>query len=300
MPNTLCHIAIQGGLCHKLLPSAAFIWVLLGCIIPDIPWIELHLLQSLHIIDPYTLRYYCTAQASLLFCALLAGCIASFTQKSRIVFLILLGNSLLHLLLDSLQIKWGNGVNIIAPFDWHLFSAALIWTDTLATRIISIAGAFYLLMIWQKSSQETRRHHHLARPCGKKMVIAFCCIASWLVGPFLFFPAMEDADTYSLYTLQQKDQRTGKAIAFDRVPYDAKQKTITIFSGEKLHVTGNLPQKSGRISIQGIFFDPYTVTSSNFHCHGNFRDRASMVGLLLACLFCIQSLLLPRFSRFYR
>ncbi len=295
MPNTLCHIAIQGGACHKLLPPSAFAWILLGCILPDIPWIELHIVQGLHIVHPYSLRYYCTAQASLLFCAFLAGGIAMFTQKSKTVFLILLGNSLLHLLLDSLQIKWGNGVNIIAPFDWHLFSAALIWTDTLTTRIITIAGFFYLLLVWQKNSQTVSQYYHIALPSGKKLIVALCCLSGWIFGPLLCFPAMERADTYSLHTLQQKELRTGKTIAFDRIPYDAEQKMITIFSGEKLRVTGKLPEKSGIVSIQGVFRNPQTVASSNFHCHENFRDQASLVGLFLTCLFLCHSLLLPRF-----
>ncbi len=298
MPNTLCHIAIQGGICHKLLPPSAFAWIVLGCILPDIPWIELHLVQGLHIANPYSLRYYCTAQASLLFCAFFAGGIAMFIERSRTVFLILFGNSLLHLLLDSLQIKWGNGVNIIAPFDWHLFSAALIWTDTLATRIITIAGFFYLLLVWQKTSQAVDQHYHIVRPSGKKLIIALCCFTGWFLGPFLCFSAMEKADTYSLHTLQLTQKRTGKTIAFDRVPYDADQKIITIFSGEKLKVVGQLPENSGTISIQGIFCNPQTVTSSNFHRHGNFRDKASLVGLFLTCLFICHSLLLPLFFRF--
>ncbi len=299
MPNTLCHIALQGAACERLLPPAAFLWVLIGCILPDIPWVELHLLQALNILDPYTLRYYCTAQASLFFCALLAGTIAAFIRQSQAVFFILLGNSLLHLLLDSLQIKWGNGVNIIAPFDWHLFSAALIWTDTLATRLITIAGFFYFILVWKKRAAAAHKQYHITLPKGKKRYIALCCLLGWLFAPFLFFPAMEQDNTYSLHTLQLVNKRAGKAIAFDRVKYDAEKKEITIFSGEQITITGQIPVDSGIISLRGSFTAPHTVESNAFHAHGSFRDKASIVGLFLTCLFICHSLLLPRFFRLH-
>ncbi len=300
MPNTLCHIAIQGSLCEKTLPPSAFAWVLLGCILPDIPWVEMHLLRALGIVDPYQLRYYCTAQASLFFCAFLCGAIAMFVRQSKTVFLILLGNSLLHLLLDSLQIKWGNGVNIIAPLDWRLFSVDLIWTDTFITRIITVIGLFYPVIVWQKRSAAVRQHYSLVMPQKGKGIIALCCLTGWFLAPPLFFPAMERADTYSLHTLEQVAERPGKAIAFDRVGYDAEKQEITIFTGEHLKVVGNIPNipdDSGRVSIRGIFIAPQTVQSVTFHLHGNFRDGASMAGLLLTCLFICHSLLLPWFFR---
>ncbi len=295
MPNTLCHIAIQGSLCEKTLPPSTFVWVLLGCILPDIPWVEMYLLRALGVVDPYQLRYYCTAQASLFFCALLCGAIAMFVRQSKTVFLILLGNSLLHLLLDSLQIKWGNGVNIIAPLDWRLFSFGLVWTDTLITRVITGIGFLYLVMVWQKRAAAVREHYHLAIPAGKKRIIALCCLAGWSLAPPLFFPAMEKADTYFLHTLQQIKERPGKAIAFDRMEFDAGTTEITIFTGERLAVVGDMPKNSGKVSIRGVFITPGTVKSSGFHLHGSFRDGASLAGLFLTCLFFCQSLLLPRF-----
>ncbi len=298
MPNTLCHIAIQGSLCEKTLPPSAFVWVLLGCILPDIPWVEMHLLRALDLVDPYQLRYYCTAQASLFFCAFLCGAIAMFVRQSTTVFLILLGNSLLHLLLDSLQIKWGNGVNIIAPFDWRLYSAGLIWTDTSITRVITVIGFFYFIVVWRQRACAVRQHYRLAVPQKKKGIIALCCLAGWFFMPPLFFAAMEKADTYSLHTLQQVKERPGKAIAFDRLEYDARKKEITIFTGEHLTVVGNIPKDSGRVSIRGIFITPQTVKSSTFHIHNNFRDGASLAGLFLTCLFICHSLLLSRFFPF--
>lgn len=292
MPNTLCHIAIQGPLCRFMLPPSSFAWILLGCVLPDLPWILLHLLRPLALFDPYSLRLYCTVQASLFFCALLAGAIALTACRTKTVFLILLVNCLLHLLLDALQIKWGNGVNLLAPFDWHFFTAALLWPENLATRALTVFGLFYLFTTWHNAARAVRLEYRLRLPRGKKRLLAILLLALWCCSPPLFFSALDRADTFALHTLRMVAQRPGKNISFDRVPYNAETREITIFTGERLKIIGSLPDHSGRVSFRGFFTDQQTIRSTAFHSHDNFRDLASKTGLLLTCLFLCHSLLL--------
>ncbi|MBU1985662.1 MAG: hypothetical protein KJ846_00385, partial [Proteobacteria bacterium] len=120
MPNTLVHIGIQGPLNTLFGKGTNPQWMLLGCIIPDIPWILQRILNFIPGIDPYTLRLYSLNQASLFFCLFMAAALALSTRRSLHIFLLLSLNCLLHLLLDATQIKWANGVQLLVPFSWSM------------------------------------------------------------------------------------------------------------------------------------------------------------------------------------
>lgn len=265
------------------------IWVIIACIIPDLPWVELKLLLATHTFNPYDLRLYCTAQASLLFCLILAGGLCLWTHNSIKIFLILGINSLLHLLLDSLQIKWGNGVNIISPFNWELFHLDIFWPEFSGTIILSAVGFMYLLYNWNRLQANTP----LYKASGKtKHVAGSLFIALYFLGPLYFMNQLDDADTYFIQTMRNINERTGKPIKLDRAHYNATTHEVKIYSGEKIKITGELPQESGRVSFSGFFQDSNTITSKAFHEHSNYRDLASFIGLFMACALVVQSLVL--------
>jgi len=81
---------------------------------PGYPWILLRTSLALDLAAPYTVRLYTTIQASLLFCALFSAFLAQLSRHPAATFAILTGNSLLHLLLDATQVKWANGVHLLA------------------------------------------------------------------------------------------------------------------------------------------------------------------------------------------
>ena len=147
VPNTLVHIGVQ-GLGNRLISTRIDLkWVFLACIIPDLPWIFRRTIISLApSVNIYDLRLYTLVQASLLFCVLLSLAFALMSEKPRLVFGILAVNSLVHLLLDAAEIKWGNGVHMFAPLDWQLLSFGLVWPDSLLVALLSLLGL--LLGIW--------------------------------------------------------------------------------------------------------------------------------------------------------
>jgi hypothetical protein len=289
LPNTLCHIGIQAPLNGLVLKKNEIIWVIIACIIPDLPWIELKLLLATHTINPYDLRLYCTAQASLIFCLILAGGLCLWTHNSIKIFLILGINSLLHLVLDSLQIKWGNGVNIISPFNWELFHLDIFWPEFSGTIIFSAVGFMYLLYNWNKIKASNPQYRTSSK---KKHLIGSLFIALYFLGPLYFIDQLDDADTYFIHTMRNFNERTGKPIKLDRAHYNANTHEVKIYSGEKIKITGKLPQKSGRVSFSGFFQDSNTITSKAFHQHSNYRDLASFIGLFMACALVLQSLVL--------
>jgi len=289
VPNTLCHIAIQTPLSRTACPQSDLLWVIIGCIIPDIPWIVQKILLATEFFNSYDLRLYFMVQASLFFCVLLSLSLSLLTNRSLPIFLILAINCLLHLLLDSLQIKWGNGIHLLAPLSWDMIHFDLFWPEHLPTQVISLLGIPVILYYWRSIA-----HSDLAISFAsiRRMVGAAVLLLCYLVGPFIFIDQLEDSDSYYLQTMRQYQQRQGKSIEFDRAEYDQTTQTATYLSGEKFSVQGNLPQHSGRLSIQGYFADSTTIVVKNYHLHKDHRDLASIVGLFLACSLTVHSLLL--------
>lgn len=294
MPNTLCHIGVQAPLNSCFTDNRALIWVLAGILLPDIPWVSLKILLSSNLLDPYTLRLYFTAQASLFFCLLLAASISLLFSNSRLIFIILAANSFFHLLLDCLQIKWGNGVHFLAPINWELFRLDLMWPEHYLNGLLTLIGFFYLLFKWREIvTLNTANPWPHAGKNLKKLITATILFLSYLMLPLCFSGPMEKADTYYINTMQLKNDRPGKVIEFDRAEFSADSATITIYSGEELTMQGNLPKQSGRVSFKGYFVSENTVFAEQYHQHHGYRDLASVCGLFLTCTLLLQSLVLP-------
>ena len=146
MPNTLAHLGINGFVTRTLIKKADLILIYIGAVIPDIPWILQRLVSALiPNIDAYDLRLYCIILASLFFSIILSAALAYLFSDTKRTFIIFSAGSLIHLLLDSIEIKWANGVHLFAPFSWKLFNAGFFWPENIAIYVITAYGLFYLL-----------------------------------------------------------------------------------------------------------------------------------------------------------
>ena len=289
MPNTLCHIGVQGPLSRFASRGVDLRLVILGCIIPDLPWILLTLLLQTQWFNPYDLRLYCTAQASLFFCLFFCLGVASLSSSLARVFTILFTNSLIHLLLDAIQIKWGNGINLIAPFNWKLQHLDLTWPEHSVTLALTVTGCIYLCLKWKEIVNHPLQ---LELPPPRRLFMALFFLICYTIGPLFVLSDLEMADTYYLHTMRQVNERPGKAIEFDRVHYFAETRELRTFSGERLTVSGAVPEHSGRVSFKGRFLTPSTFLASRYHLHKDFRDIASYIGLFMACTLLVHSLIL--------
>jgi hypothetical protein len=293
LPNTLCHIGIQLSLNRPVVGKNDLLWVIIACVLPDLPWIALKGLIALDLFDPYDLRLYCSAQASLFFCLFLSAGLACFARRIGRVFAVLGGNCLLHLLLDGLQIKWGNGVHLFSPFSWTMFHVDLAWPGHPVTLAFTVIGFAMLVFSWRTLAAVPLPIH---RPPPRTALAGLFFLGFYLAGPVMSLDKLEEVNTYYLQTMRHQAERPGKAIEFDRVHYDAEQKTIKTFTGEHIAVTGNQPDRSGRVSLRGRFLTPTVVAAEVFHYHRDRRDLASSVGLFMACTLLLHSLLLSHFQ----
>lgn len=292
MPNTLCHIGVQGTLGSTLLQPRDLLWVIVGCILPDLPWILLKIVIPLEIADPYDLRLYCTAQASLFFCFFLSAALASFTTNCLRVFGIIFINCALHLLLDSLQIKWGNGVHLLFPLQLEMFHLDLLWPEHTAVVVLSTCGFFYLIYSWKKIAYSGVTLCFGNRP---QNLIGFLFVTIYFIAPVTVLDKLETADVYHIQTLRNYSDRPGKSVAFDRPHYFASKQQVRIWSGEHITIIGPQPGASGRVSFKGKFLTVNSVSASEYHFHKDRRDFASLIGLIMSCTLFLQSVILSKF-----
>lgn len=293
MPNTLAHLGVQ-ALCSKaVFHKADFKWIAVGCVIPDLPWIMQRLaIQLVPGINPLDLRIYTMIQASLFFTLLLSAAISLPVKNGGRVFLLLSLNCLLHLLLDAMQIKWGSGVHLLAPFSWQLTGFNLFWPEHIVWYGLTLFGLAVLVFFsWQDWS------YPVIFP-GNRMRFGagILFLVLYLLLPLTLFNGPVHADNHFVATLQQKDSRSGKAIAIDRLKYREKDHTIQIFSGEILAVQGALPKQNGRVSLKGHFIDQNTILISSSHVHGHTRDISSIIALAGILLLWLVALLKKRIT----
>ncbi len=274
MPNTLIHIAIQAPISKAISPKTEIPWILAGAIIPDIPWVFQRLLLAANFADPYQIRLYFTAQASLLVSFLLCIALALFSRKPFQIFLILAANCFIHLLLDALQIKWGNGVHLLAPFSWQTFSFGIVWPESIVGYILSATGFGYLCLKLRQINAEGLKLNHTPG-----FTLATLCIFLYLAAPIAVMKSLESSNSNYIKILKNQHTRIGQHIELDRAYYSKEKSQIFLFSGEPLKISGILPRRSSVISLKGIFTSADAIESKDFHIHNTYRDFASKIGL---------------------
>lgn len=292
LPNTLCHIALQTPLHKAFFSNNGLLWLFIACIIPDIPWIVLRGGLTLTVVDPFALRLYTSVQASLLFCLILAAALCQCSRQPARTFLLLAANCLFHLLLDATQVKWGNGVHVLLPFTWASLQLNLFEPEQPLGIVISVCGLGVLLWAWPKI---TRQQVRPAAITFGKITAFVLCLAMYLTGPLLLLDPLERSGFYYIHTLRDRAARPGKYVELDRIPYTGQQRTATLFNGETIALRGDMPDQSAIVSLQGRFLTADTVQVMHYKQHGRTRDLASMLGIFLACVLILQTLILSRF-----
>lgn len=283
MPNVLAHIGAQGPLSRTVFREADPRWIYLGLLVPDLPWIVRRAVHGLNLpVDPAWLQLYVTAQATLVMSLVLAGAFALLSVRPRLVFGILSLNVVLHLLLDAVERKWGNGVHLFAPLDWNLWSLDLVWPESGWILVLTLAGALFLGWHWWKGGGRTIGVAGLAdiRRRAPAMGVLFVVYATV---PVLWTPAVWEADVRNVRTLAEVEERPGRALEVDRDRYesDGEEGRVHVLGYEWVALAPPVPEEAGTVSLRGRFADPETLEVQDFHRHPEgIRDLLSYLGLL--------------------
>jgi len=277
MPNTFVHLGIQTLGSRALLRGSDFKWIAVGCLIPDVPWIVQRVFLAFNSgISPFGLRHYATVQASLFGCLILSGVFALTVANGRKLFLLLAFNSLLHLLLDAVEIKWANGVHFLAPFSWRLTGFNVLWPEHVIISILTFLGVLTLVY---SGSREWKIPVVLSAD-RMKYVLALLLLTVYFFLPLLLASGPARANNHFASTLLDTEARPGKYLELDRSLYRSSDKTVRIFSGERFRVLGMSLPRDAVISVRGNFIDKHTIHISEFHVHSPVRDISSKAALI--------------------
>jgi hypothetical protein len=287
LPNTLVHFAAQGPTSHAIWRRLDPRWIYLGCLLPDVPWILRRAVVGFGLpVDVYDLRLYTMAQASLAGTLLLCAAVAVVTRAPRLVFAILGVNALLHLLLDATEIKWGNGVHLLAPFSWKMTSFNLVDGEGWPVLVLTLMGA--ALVIWEIARWRRPAIGLDLRP--RRLSVAVALVIAYLLAPLAFLDAVQASDSYSVKTLREVADRAGRTVGLDRTSFLATTEGdfVEMWNGERVRVTGPVPGHDARVSLYGTFLEPDLLRVDRYAVHRGGRDWPSYLALVLLSILWIR------------
>ncbi|MGH0028180.1 MAG: hypothetical protein ACQGVC_00185 [Myxococcota bacterium] len=291
MPHTLAHIGAQALGTRALLPRADGVWILAACAVPDLPWLIQRALQLPGVGDPYALRFYAVAQASLLSCLVLCGALAALARAPGRAFAALALGSLLHLLLDATQWKFGNGVHLFAPVSWELLHFDWYTPEGWPTLLLTGLGAGAFLWLWREPPASP------FRVSPGRLAVAGGLLLAWLLLPLALLAGPESSDAHSTTTLRDRGERPGRSVDFDRNRYvrGPRGHVLHTFAGESITLVDAPLGDAGLVSVHGRFLDETTVAVLRAREHPpGLRDAASGVGLLAIAAFWVRAILAGR------
>lgn len=290
MPNTLAHLGVNGIFSRSVIKDADLILIYIGAVIPDIPWI---LQRIIPIFSPnvnlYDLRLYSIILASLFFSLIFSGFLSILFENRKKVFLIFTLGSLLHLLLDSAETKWGNGVHFFAPFSWEIFNAGFFWPESIAVYLVTALGLLYVLTFWKKSINVK---FYFSDFNYIKLVLALLLLTIYFLLPLSFMATVENADNHFIKTLRDKENRVGKYFEVDRgelVNEKNGDKFLTPFK-EKYEIANRDFALSATMSLKAKFISESEIEILDYHLHSN-RDVFSYIGLFIITLILVFALI---------
>ena len=292
MPNTLVHFAAQGAVSRGVWPRLDARWIYLGCLLPDLPWILRRAVVAAGLpVDPFDLRLYTMALASLAGTLLLCAALAAVTATPRVVALVLGANALLHLLLDATEVKFGNGVHLAAPLSWRMTSFDLVTGESVLYLVLAAAGA--LLVAWELTRPRNAVGFVLTPP---RLAASAVFFAAYIVFPLPFLGAIQASDSYSVKTLREVDARAGRAVKLDRTAFHATPEggVVHLWTGEDVRATGERPAHDAMVSIEGTFLGPDVLRIDRLFVHRQNRDWPSYLALLLLAFVWARPLLPAR------
>ncbi len=287
MPNTLAHFAAQGaasrGLWRRIDPR----WIYLGCLLPDVPWILRRAVVGLGLpVDPFDLRLYTMAQASLAGTLLLCAALAAVTAAPRLVASVLGLNALLHLLLDATELKWGNGVHLLAPVSWRMTSFDLVPGESPVYLALTVAGA--LLVAWEIARRRPAAVGFDLRPA--RLAASACLLAAYFLVPLPFLGAIEASGSYSVKVLREVEARSGRAVSLDRTAFLATPAGgfVRPWTGERIRATGAVLDHDATVSLEGTFLAPDVLRVDRLFEHRRDRDWPSYLALVLLAIVWVR------------
>lgn len=293
MPNTLAHFAVNAAITGFLPGKPDLKWILLGAVIPDVPFIIKRALVFTDAgIDVLDLRLLAIVQASLLFSLLLALAFSLLSKQPLRAFLILGVGVLAHLLLDASQTKWGNGPVFLAPFDWSYTNFELFWPEQWPSYVLTLLGVLYIICSIRYGFPPV--HSDLDLRDKNRAAAALLVFGSYLLLPFALMDEVEESGAGRVQQIRAAS-RAGSMIEIDRARYrtSGNELQVELYSGYfiRLSYDGEDLAGRGKVSIKGRFLGHELLHADAYHINNpRFRELASIAGIAVASIYWLAAL----------
>ncbi|HUF66407.1 MAG TPA: hypothetical protein VMM17_10585, partial [Gemmatimonadaceae bacterium] len=195
-------------------------------------------------------------------------------------------NAVLHLLLDSAQTKWGNGIHLWAPASWELWNVGWFWPESIPTYAITIVAPLVVAWGWWRGWAAGPA---LAYRNPTRIAAALALIGVYAAAPIPLRCGPERADNHHVATLRAAD-RTGLYAEFDRNSYVAGDgiDTLLTFADERLLIPHPVLDRSATASVRATFSGHSTIVIHEIHDHTGWpRNLLSYLGLAVIALVWI-------------
>jgi hypothetical protein len=132
----------------------------------------------------------------------------------------------------------------------------------------------------------------------RRVALAVALAAVYLLVPLAFLGGVEASGSYSVKTLREVAARPGRAVGLDRTAFVAGPDggTVEMWNGERVRVTGPVPDHDAGISLYGTFLEPDLLRVDRYVEHRGGRDWPSYLALLLLAAVWVRPWL-PRPGR---
>jgi hypothetical protein len=282
VPNTLGHIGAQMLASRPFVRADQLRWVLVGCVLPDVPWILQRAVRTLvPAADPFELRAYVVTQGSLAMTLLLCAAVAAISRRPWPVFGILSLNAAFHLGLDALQSHWGSGVHLMSPFHWAPLSLGVFWPEGLASGVLTVVGLLAAGFVFQRRPASPADSLNLrAGAVGLGVAFALAYVAM----PWALRDGVVRDDSHSLAVLRMDAPRAGRTVELERNRFvrDASGAYVLAWTRERLDVVSGGPDRTGTVTLRGRFDERGDLAIEAWHLHRpHTRELFTYLGLSL-------------------
>jgi hypothetical protein len=299
MPDLLAHLGTgyaalrwAGGRRHVLL-------VLTGSLLPDVAWMGRRLLVRLAGFDPVEVSLWLIpwhTPYSLLLASVAAGLCARAPARAT---LLLAGGCALHLVLDSAQTRFGNGVLLLYPFSMRETSWRLFWPEDPMNQVLSLGSL--ALLGWALLGPIRHRGEAPAPtaaapaapvPLGRPVRIATAslCILGIAATAAATRRDVVDSNVFGLGFVTDPGAFEGRPVSLDRDRIvGGSPLEVETFSGRRFPLQGVAGLKPGEVvSLRGTLRGG-TIAVEEVHIHREgLRSLYSYLGLLIFAAFALR------------
>lgn len=282
-------MGVHGALLRSSSGRAEVLWIYVGAIIPDIGWILQRLIRQMPVdIDPLRLLSYAAVLSSLAACLIASAAVAALTVRRGRVFCLLATGSLLHLLMDAAEIKWANGVLLLAPFSWTMTTWDLFQQDGAFVLAATAGSLLFVIWAWRAGILEINRAMWRLSPAA--LSTAAGLVLLFFLWPLPWIDAPTEHGLYDSDVIRDAESRAGRPLELDRARYFSDRNEIRIFTGEFIKIENFSAPADTLVSLRGVFQEPGLLRVDQAIIHHPWQRTATVLaGLGLFALFIMHA-----------